>query len=160
AMVIEPPWTFGLTRATDAAGLVLFLGGGAVMSVLCESLHRAAARARAAEGQLRETAERFARFMRHLPGLAWLKDAAGRYVFANDAPEQAFGVSREQLYGRTDEEVFPPPTAEQFRENDRKALAGSGVQTIETLRHPDGSVHHSVVSKFPIPAPDGGPHLV
>src|SRR5262245_3339562 len=34
---------------------------------------------------LRESEERFRRFMAHLPGLAWIKDAKGRYVFANDA---------------------------------------------------------------------------
>ena len=65
------------------------------------------------------------------------------------------------LYGKTDEEVFPPETAAQFRENDRRALAsGAGVQVIETLEHEDGVVHHSLVSKFPIPGPDGGAALV
>ena len=99
--------------------------------------------------------------MQHLPGLAWIKDSQGRYVYANEAAERAFGTPRERLYGRTDEEVFPPETAAQFRENDRRALeAGAGVQVIETLEHEDGIVHHSLVSKFPIPSPDGGEVLV
>jgi PAS domain S-box-containing protein len=104
-----------------------------------------------AEHALHESRQRFERFMQNLPGLAWIKDAQGRYIFANDAAVQAFQITREQLYGKTDAEVFPPEIAAQFRENDRRALAsGSGIETLETLRHSDGIVHHSIVSKFPI----------
>ena len=46
--------------------------------------------------------------MQHLPGLAWIKDLQGRYVYANDAAVRAFRTPRGELYGRTDEEVFPP----------------------------------------------------
>jgi PAS domain S-box-containing protein len=110
---------------------------------------------------LRQSEERFARFMQHLPGLAWIKDAQGRYVYANDAAVTSFGTPRADLYGRADEEIFPPETAAQFRENDRTALTGgAGVRAVETLEHPDGVLHHSLVSKFPIPGPDGGVDLV
>ena len=73
------------------------------------------------DARLRQSEVRFARFMQHLPGLAWIKDGQGRYVFANDAAVRAFGKQREELYGRTDEEVFPAKTAAQFRENDLRA---------------------------------------
>jgi PAS domain S-box-containing protein len=110
---------------------------------------------------LRESEERFARFMQHLPGLAWIKNDQGQYVYANDAAVNAFGKSRGELYGRTDEEVFPPATAAQFREHDRQALAsGTGVRAVETLEHPDGVLHHSLVSKFPIPGTGGSAALV
>lgn len=110
---------------------------------------------------LRQSEQRFARFMQHLPGLAWIKDLQGRYVYANDAAETAFHTSRAQLYGKTDDEIFPPETAGQFRENDRRALAsGTGEQVIETLKHGDGILHYSLVSKFPIPGPDGEAVLV
>jgi PAS domain S-box-containing protein len=115
---------------------------------------------RAAEA-LRVSEERFARFMQHLPGLAWIKDVQGRYVYANDAAVNAFRTPRADLYGRTDDEVFPPETAAQFRANDLRALSGgAGVQVVETLKHEDGVVHHSLVSKFPIPGPDGAVALV
>jgi PAS domain S-box-containing protein len=114
-----------------------------------------------AEQALVESEERFARFMQHLPGLAWIKDAEGRYVFVNDAAEKAFRTPRAQLYGKTDAEIFPPKFAEQFTQNDRRALAGAaGVQAIEVLEHEDGVLHHSLVNKFPIPAPDENSSLV
>ncbi len=99
--------------------------------------------------------------MQHLPGLAWIKDLQGRYVYANDAAEQAFRTARVNLYGKPDEEIFPPETAAQFKQNDLRALAaGSGVRVVETLEHEDGVLHHSLVSKFLIPGPDGNSVLV
>jgi len=43
---------------------------------------------------LRESEQRFARFMQHLPGLAWIKDLDGRYVYANDAARGPFRCPR------------------------------------------------------------------
>jgi PAS domain S-box-containing protein len=108
------------------------------------------------EARLSESEQRFVRFMRHLPGLAWIKDLQGFYVYANEAAEKAFHTPRTELYGKTDDDVFPPKTAAQFKENDRRALASeTGIQTVETLEHEDGVVHHSIVSKFPISGLDG-----
>lgn len=110
---------------------------------------------------MRESEERFARFMRHLPGLAWIKDLEGRYVFANDAAQKTFRKSGAELYGKSDEEIFPASVAEQFKANDRRALAGdTRIETVETLEHEDGVVHESLVRKFPIFGPDGRAILV
>src|SRR5262249_27719958 len=99
--------------------------------------------------------------MEHLPGLAWIKDLDGRYVYANSAALRVFGAPREQIIGRTDHELFPPDTAAQFAANDREALASAeGFQTVEMLQHDDGVVHYSIVSKFAIPGPAGEPMLV
>ena len=114
-----------------------------------------------AEKNLRESEQRFSRFMQHLPGLAWIKDIDGRYVYANESAERSFGVTGEQLYGRTDAEIFPPETAAQFRAHDRRAIeAGSGIQIAESLLEEDGRLHHSIVSKFPIAGVDGKPALI
>lgn len=114
-----------------------------------------------AERARRESDERFARFMEHLPGLAWIKDAEGKYVFANEAATEAFQVSSDALIGKTDFEVFPLETATQFVDNDRLAIASeSGIQTVEILTHSDGEEHYSLVSKFPIPGLDGAPALI
>ena len=116
---------------------------------------------RQAEDALRQSEERFARFMQHLPALAWIKDKDGRYMYANTAAEKAFNTPREQLYGKTDEDIFPPEVAAQFRKHDEQALTDEkGVQVIETLQHVDGVVHSSLVSKFPIPGPDGSTTLI
>jgi PAS domain S-box-containing protein len=114
-----------------------------------------------AETALRDSERRFSRFMQHLPGLAWIKDLEGRYVYANESAEKSFGVSGEKLYGKTDEEIFPAKTAEQFREHDRRALQSTaGIQIAESLIEDDGVLHHSIVSKFPIIGSDGKAALI
>jgi PAS domain S-box-containing protein len=114
-----------------------------------------------AEEALRQSEERFAQFMHHLPGLAWIKDMQGRYVYANAAAEQVFKTPREKLYGSTDEAIFDPEVAAQFRRNDEQALRDEkGVQVIETLEYADGVLHSSLVNKFPIPGPDGSTTLI
>lgn len=113
-----------------------------------------------AEEVLRDSERRFARFMQHLPGLAWIKDLQGCYVFANEAAQKAFQRSQPELYGKTDEEVFPAETARRFRDNDREALASAtGIQVIETLSQPEG-IRRSIVSKFPISDADGTPLMI
>ncbi len=114
-----------------------------------------------AEEALRESEERFAQFMEHLPGLAWIKDRQGRYVYANVTAERAFNVPRETLYGKTDYDIFPSEVAKQFKANDEQALLdGKGIQVVETLQQADGILHYSLVSKFPIPGPDGHVELI
>ena len=114
-----------------------------------------------AEEALRQSEARFVQFMEHLPGLAWIKDEQGRYVYANAAAEKAFNAKREELYGKTDQEIFPSEIAAQFIKNDKQALIdGTGVQVIETLEQDDGVLHYSLVNKFPIPGSDGNIALI
>jgi PAS domain S-box-containing protein len=104
---------------------------------------------KAMEESLRKSERRFAAFMRHLPAAAWIKDLEGRYVYVNQEAERIFSTTLIELLGKTDAGVFPPETARQFRENDRRALSEGGfVQTLEVLRQADGQDHHSLVSKF------------
>jgi PAS domain S-box-containing protein len=113
------------------------------------------------EDALRQSEERFVQFMEHLPGLAWIKDTQGRYVYANAAAEEAFSTPRQTLYGKTDQDVFPRDVATQFETNDELALLGDkGVQVVETLEQDDGVLHYSLVNKFPIPGPDGNIALI
>ncbi|MGH8496206.1 MAG: PAS domain S-box protein [Gammaproteobacteria bacterium] len=139
-----------------------FGGLGTFAAMIAEARRRLGARRqrRETEAIMRESEERFALFMRHLPGLAWIKDLEGRYVFANDAAQKAFRKSAAELYGRSDEEVFPVACAAQFKANDLRALAGEGIETLETLQHDDGIDHVSLVRKFPVFGPDGRPVLV
>jgi len=113
------------------------------------------------EAALQQSDERFAKFMQYLPGLAWIKDVEGRYVYANESAAKAFRTPREKLYGKTDQEIFPPEVADQFQKNDQQALMNRiSVQVIETLEQDDGVLHYSLVNKFPIPSLDGSITLI
>lgn len=116
---------------------------------------------RIAEQGRRASEERFSHFMHNLPGLSWIKDLDGRYLYANHVALAAFAKTEDELYGKSDDEVFPAELAARFRENDMAALrSDSGTQAVETLLHDDGVLHYSIVSKFPIKGPDGKPTAV
>ncbi len=181
-LILAPHGTLGASGMEQQIGCGIFLVCGLIIALLGGAMHRARQRAESSARQARrqeqrlgeelvlrqqieaiqrESEQRFVRFMQHLPGLAWIKDLQGRYVFANDAALKVFGTPRQQFYGKTDAEIFPAETARSFVENDRQALASEfGVQVIETLTHDDGTLHHSLVSKFPIPGAFGRPTLV
>ncbi|HET9963144.1 MAG TPA: PAS domain S-box protein [Nitrospiraceae bacterium] len=137
----------------QAAAWVFFVIVNLLLVVLCERIQSGQ---QLAEQAFHTSEARFLNFMTHLPGLAWIKDRAGRYVFVNDAAAHAFGRPREQVYGKTDDELFSPDTAHLFRTNDQKVLASrSPVETVETLVQEDG-LHYSLVNKFPIPIDGDG----
>ena len=142
----------GLYDAPMAVALLVLT----LIIILCAILWWGVSAVVLREESLLNSENRFSRFMEQLPGLAWIKDDAGRYLYVNEAAERVFGVSRDRLLGQTDSEIFAPETAAQFRKNDADALHSTeGVQVVETLKHDDGVVHHSIVSKFPIAGPTG-----
>jgi len=105
---------------------------------------------------LRESEQRFSSFMLHLPAAAWIKDLEGRHLFVNREAECIFNREVSAVLGKSDEELFPPETARQFRQNDARVLAdGEGLQTIELLRLADGIEHRFLVKKFALPGKDG-----
>jgi PAS domain S-box-containing protein len=93
---------------------------------------------------------RFRAFMDSCPAVAWMKDEAGRYVYLSRRHEERFGVTLADWAGKTDFDIWPADVARQFRENDRAVLAGGkAVEAVESATHPDGSVSHWWVFKFP-----------
>ncbi|MGQ0696161.1 MAG: PAS domain S-box protein, partial [Nitrospiraceae bacterium] len=102
------------------------------------------------EEALSKSEEQFASFMNNLPGFAWIKDETGRYVYMNNYFLETFCMEKAQLLGKTDGELFPPDTASQFVENDRRVMTTREIlHTVETFRLNDG-IHHGLVRKFPI----------
>ncbi|RJX29678.1 MAG: PAS domain S-box protein [Desulfurivibrio sp.] len=124
----------------DAAGNIV---GSAVAILDITDLHQA-------EEALRESEERFRLFMDHNPAIAWMKDEPGRYVYLNRTFEERFGVRLADWRGKTDFELWPSETAEEFRKNDLAVLAaGEPIEVIEETVNPDGSRSFWLTSKFP-----------
>ena len=85
----------------------------------------------------------------------YIKDVAGRYILANHWFETLFHLTRDQIVGKTDSELFGGEMAEAFRENDRKVLASGVSQEFEEeAPHEDGP-HTYISIKFPLFNADG-----
>jgi two-component system cell cycle sensor histidine kinase/response regulator CckA len=102
------------------------------------------------EDTLRQSEERFTAFMRHLPGIAFIKDLTGKYVYYNEAVWPLFGKRPEDIVGRTDEDTWPAEDAARHRESDTSVIAsGRPVEFVEPAIHADGP-HTWLIYKFPI----------
>jgi PAS domain S-box-containing protein len=62
------------------------------------------------------TENRYTWLFRHLPVLATMMDAEGRFTDVSDAWSSRLGFSREEICGRTPEEIATPSSAQQIRE--------------------------------------------
>ncbi len=119
-----------------------------------DALRERAAR-EAAERALRQSEERFAVFMRHLPGVAVMRDPDGRYLFMNEPWEEAMQLKRSDFIGKTPMDCFPGASAEELLAGDRQVLrTGEPVTHEVPLQHRYG-IRHWLTHHFPIPGPDG-----
>lgn len=57
---------------------------------------------------LAESEERFRAFFHRNPTLVWMKDAEGRFVYANEAVGRVFRMSPDKIIGKTDYDILPP----------------------------------------------------
>lgn len=104
-----------------------------------------------AQANLKDTEALFHAFMDHLPAAAWVKDAAGGYIFANETVTKALGMPLTELVGKTDADICPPDLAEMYQTNDRIVLeTNAAVRVRELASSPKGPPFPVLSIKFPI----------
>jgi PAS domain S-box-containing protein len=108
-----------------------------------------------AKEALRQSEERFSLFMSHMPGIAFIKDGQGKYVYANEQMCSLVNKSVEDIIGLTNEDLFPPETAAQLSRNDAHVHSQKAPITAEESLVLKGRRVHYVTIKFPFPMPEG-----
>jgi PAS domain S-box-containing protein len=90
----------------------------------------------------------------------WLKDRDGRYQLINRELEQLFRISREQVKGKTDYDLFPRHIADDFRVNDLRVMEAGAPLEFEEKAPQDDGTHTYISSKFPMRDADGNVYAV
>jgi PAS domain S-box-containing protein len=135
----------GTTVAVQATSNPFTHEGRPAMQVV---LHDITERKRSEEAT-RVSVQRFELFMDNLPGYAWIKDQACRYVYANKSCRQ-FAMDGREWFGKTDAELWPPELAASLRANDERVLDNeASVQSVEMVGQ-TGAQRAVLSSKFPI----------
>jgi len=101
------------------------------------------------EAALRESEGRFAAFMTHLPAAAFVKDEAGRTLFANQYLQDL--LSFRGWEGKATRSLIAGEVGQQMEEDDREALAHGPLKFHETLVDSHGASRTFETIKFPIP---------
>ena len=118
---------------------------------------------RDATARRRLEAEREARraltdaIVENMPAAIYAKDVAtDRYIFANRGFKELSGRTREEIVGRTWEEIFPQDDFDAYHSYTARALAAAGPIMIDrTMTRLDGSVRQIEVIKIKSVAPSG-----
>jgi PAS domain S-box-containing protein len=105
---------------------------------------------RHAEQERRRAHAALQSFLDHSAALVFLKDSEGRYMMVNRQFERCFGLTRDEVLGRTDSELFPKDQAEIFARNDRKVLEAGVEMEFEEAAHYVSGTRISLVVKFPV----------
>ena len=86
----------------------------------------------------------------------FMKDRQGRHLLVNTFYEEATGIPRETILGKSDHEVMPHELAESIARQDRQVMeSGRPVTYEETVPGPAGMPRHYLTTKVPLSDPDG-----
>ena len=103
-----------------------------------------------AESTLKESELRFSLFMRNLPGVAFMKDLEGRYIYVNETLCELYQCDPSRFLGRTDFDLWPAEIARALRANDEIAVRSKApLHAIEHVPLGD-AIRHWFVHKFAI----------
>ncbi len=115
------------------------------------------------ERNLRHTTEFLDTVIENVPVMLTAKDAVSqRYVLMNRAGEEFLGVSRSEVIGKTDDEIFPRELASEFAERDQAALETGVVQIEEEekISTPNNGVRDSMTRRFAVHSHNGNSRYV
>ncbi len=102
------------------------------------------------ERQVRKRTREINNILTYTPSVIYMKDNAGHYTLVNAGYEALFGLTNEQVRGKSDSEVLPAAVAEQFRHSDEKVLSERrSFHVEERIQQSDGE-HTYLSVKFPI----------
>ena len=105
----------------------------------------------AIEAELQQSRDMMQSMFDNIPAIIFLKDVAGRYLFANRELERVTGKKRDEIIGKTILEITRDQAlAAASDANHQRVLAATGpVEIEETVLHPDGPHPHLTV-KIPL----------
>ena len=89
------------------------------------------------------------------PALIYIKDLQGRYLFINHTYQTLLHVTRVQVLGKTDVEIFSTEVASAARTNDQKVQETGTAMEFEEVALLDNTLHTYATVKFPIRDAEG-----
>lgn len=108
-----------------------------------------------AEEALRESRRFLIDLIEHSGTVIFVKNRAGCYELINRKWEEVTGLTRENVLGRSDDELFPGYVGMQFRRNDLEVIESGQVQEKEEVLEGENGKRFFLSIKFPLRDKDG-----
>ncbi len=103
-----------------------------------------------AEEELRKSRALLSDMIENSGALICVKDRDGRYEMVNRKWQEVTGIDRANVIGKTDEELFPGPTGNRFRQNDVEVMESGSVMEKEEVLEDDRGKRFFISIKFPL----------
>ncbi|MDD5171086.1 MAG: PAS domain S-box protein, partial [Syntrophales bacterium] len=129
----------------DEAGQPIFLEG-----IVIDITQR-----KQAEEESRKSRGFLSDLIEHSGALICIKDLEGRYELVNRKWEEVTRLKRQDVIGKTDEELFPGPIGRQFRRNDLEVMESGSVLEKEEILEDEKGNRFFISIKFPLRDGDG-----
>ena len=108
------------------------------------------------EEALKKTNTQLQTLIHAIPDMVVFKDLAGRHVIVNRAVEEVTGHSKDEIAGKTIEDLIPPAPAAACRKSDDEAMRRSvPTHAQERVIRADGREAHFDMVKAPMVDPEG-----
>lgn len=99
---------------------------------------------------LYQSEERLRAITDNVNAVMFMKDREGRYLHVNHHFEKLFHLTKSEIIGKTDHEIFPPEMANSFFNNDRAVIQSGQPIEVEELVQIEAGERTFVSVKFPI----------
>ncbi|KWT78354.1 PAS domain S-box protein [Candidatus Magnetominusculus xianensis] len=113
-----------------------------------------------AEAAIYKSEEKLQKIIDSSPTVIFVKDLAGRYLLINSLYENLFHVSKNEIIGKTDYDIFPIEAAKAFRDADLEVLKANKPLEVEERVPQDDGIHNYISMKFPLYGSEGKPYAV
>ena len=113
-----------------------------------------------AEEALRISEERLQSILDNTTNIVYLKDLKGKYLLINSTYENLFKITRKEILGKMDHDIFKMETADAFRENDLKVIKENRPLEFEEVAPSEDGPHTYISVKFPLHDSSGKPYGV
>ncbi len=95
-------------------------------------------------------AEMYRALVEHLPQRIFFKDAELVFLLANSKFARDYGLTPQQIVGRSDYDVTAKERADRYREDDRRIMAAGRAETTETTSIATGTLRVIEATKVPV----------
>ena len=102
------------------------------------------------EDALRQSKKQMQSILDNTTAVIYLKGIQGKYIFINRQYQNLFHITKEEIVGKTDYDIFPKEMADAFQANDRKVLEAQAPLEMEEVALHDDGPHTYISIKFPL----------
>lgn len=102
------------------------------------------------ERRVKKRTREITSILKYTPAVVFIKNEEMQYTLVNSKFEELFGLTNEDIQGKTDYDIFPKESADQFRKSDLQVLTEGRACQVEEVVSQNHGLHTYLSTKFPL----------